>query len=220
MFLLDSFLPVPAGVVYASLLGVPIPYYTYTILLLGLALNYLVNLALAAVVLKLAKKSLQENILKLLLWIAITTTLIYVVELFDLSIGIFAGFAMFALYYLVFTKKFGLSEKQAVAGALAFAILTNPFLYMLPYLFAPPIHGSNTALRNACSAALVQQSTCYTTKGDWNPNGHIYDKSAIATCLNVSENDKHVTNGSCENCGFCFDDIRNPTYVCCGPQPT
>lgn len=42
--------------------------------------------------------------------------------------GIISAIAMFLIYKSVF-KEFKLSKEQAVIGALAFAVLTNPFFY-------------------------------------------------------------------------------------------
>ena len=184
-----------------------------------LILMYCISLACAAVILKLVKKKLRENSLKLIIWIAVTTTLIFGTLIIDSvgSRGILTGLVMFALYYLIFTNKFNLSEKQAVAGALAFAILLNPFFYAHLYELSNAQNASNMAMRYTCISKLTEQTACYNTSGSWNPNGHVIEQSVITTCLKVSENDKHVTNGSCENCSFCFDNVNNPTYVCCGP---
>ncbi|MFH0973347.1 MAG: hypothetical protein V1817_00980 [Candidatus Micrarchaeota archaeon] len=133
MFLLDIRMSLwPTGADLAGKSGLETNWAN--IILTDLAINYFLNLFLAVVVILLVKKSLKENKIKLLLVVGGTTAAMYAIEALegfsrvtDFSYGFFSTIAIFVVYYFIFNKEFELTTNQAVAGALAFAIITTPF---------------------------------------------------------------------------------------------
>jgi len=108
-----------------------------------LAANFLVNLALAAILLKLAPKfSFKKKGRELILLVAGLTVLAFFLEIafsaFSFANYVFSLFMLAGIYYWLF-KRLGLKWKRALACGLAFGILTNPLVGdMIIYLLRWP----------------------------------------------------------------------------------
>ncbi len=223
MFLFDIgpiILGPPGYSIYRMIFGASM-HEDYAILLpVAFILSYALNLVLTALILKFCGKPVAKNAKKILLTILGTTVIIFVVEFLDVLHGVISAVAMLFVYAIVFSKNFGLTPSQVICAALCFAILTNPFFY---YAVAPDWKTEfnyRNGLRMSCTSSLAMDAACYYENSTWRSTGRV--TPVPDACFKLPVEDKSSGGENCLNCAtrFCFDDVNNPAYVCCGPTPS